>query len=193
MKRHAKSKHKSSIQKVLHSLLPFHISISHCIAMTRHTIHKPLTRQTRWKAWNVTAWKSKYFIYWNVCSIPIKVKVKVKLPLCFLTEHHAMKAYWGSGGIAPRILNLGTRWRWVVSFTPRPLYPQGKNASYSSDGRLDGPQSRSGRGGEEKNSQPLPRLEPPINQPVAQRYIAELSRVFVVFLCKTFLIINRQN
>jgi hypothetical protein len=22
---------------------------------------------------------------------------------------------WGSGGIAPRILNLGTRWRWVVS------------------------------------------------------------------------------
>jgi hypothetical protein len=22
----------------------------------------------------------------------------------FLTEHHAMKAYWGNGGIAPRIL-----------------------------------------------------------------------------------------
>jgi hypothetical protein len=21
--------------------------------------------------------------------------VKVKLPLCFLTDHHAMKAYWG--------------------------------------------------------------------------------------------------
>jgi hypothetical protein len=28
-----------------------------------------------------------------------------------LTEHHAMKAYWGSGDIAPRILELGTRWR----------------------------------------------------------------------------------
>jgi hypothetical protein len=28
------------------------------------------------------------------------------------------------GGIAPRILNLGTRCRWVVSFTPRPLYPR---------------------------------------------------------------------
>jgi len=27
---------------------------------------------------------------------------------------------------------------------------------------LDGPQSRSGRGGEEKNSQPLTGLEPPI-------------------------------
>jgi hypothetical protein len=33
-----------------------------------------------------------------------------------------MKAYRGSTGIAPLILNLGTRWRWVVSFTPRPLY-----------------------------------------------------------------------
>jgi hypothetical protein len=32
-----------------------------------------------------------------------------KLFLC-LTEHHAMKAYWGSGGIAPLILDLGTRW-----------------------------------------------------------------------------------
>jgi hypothetical protein len=31
---------------------------------------------------------------------------------------------WGSGGIAPHILNHGTRWRWVVSFTPRLLYPR---------------------------------------------------------------------
>jgi hypothetical protein len=30
-------------------------------------------------------------------------KVKVNLSLCFLTEH-AMKAYWGSGSIAPLIL-----------------------------------------------------------------------------------------
>jgi hypothetical protein len=37
-----------------------------------------------------------------------------------------MKAYLRNGSIAPRILDLGTRWRWVVSFTPRPLYPQGK-------------------------------------------------------------------
>jgi hypothetical protein len=41
--------------------------------------------------------------------------------------------------------------------------------------RLGGPQSRSGRGGEEKNSQPLPGLEPPIIQTVAQRYTTELS------------------
>jgi len=39
-----------------------------------------------------------------------------------LIEHHSMKAYWGSGDISPRIIDLGTRWRWVVSFTSRQLY-----------------------------------------------------------------------
>ena len=34
---------------------------------------------------------------------------------------YAVNAYRGSGGVASPILNLGTRWRWVVSFTPRPL------------------------------------------------------------------------
>jgi hypothetical protein len=69
---------------------------------------------------------------------------------CASTEHHAMKAYWGSGGISPRILDLGSRWTPVVSFTPRPLYPQGKTAPYPLDRRLGGPQSRSGHGEEEK-------------------------------------------
>jgi hypothetical protein len=36
--------------------------------------------------------------------------------------------------------------------------------------KLDGPQSRSGRGGEKKNSQPPPGIEPPFVQPIAQRY-----------------------
>jgi hypothetical protein len=40
-------------------------------------------------------------------------------------------------------------------------------------------QSRSGRGSEEKNYQPLSGLEPPIMQPVAQRYTIELSRLRV--------------
>jgi hypothetical protein len=44
---------------------------------------------------------------------------------------------------------------------------------------LGGHQSRSGHGGEEKNSQPLPGLEPPIIQPVAQRYTTELSRLLL--------------
>jgi hypothetical protein len=39
-----------------------------------------------------------------------KLRVKVDLSLC-LMKHHAMKIYRGSGGIAPRILDLGTSWR----------------------------------------------------------------------------------
>jgi len=49
------------------------------------------------------------------------IKVKVKLSLCFfLTEYHAMKVYWGNGGIAPHT-DLGTRWKWEVSFKSQPL------------------------------------------------------------------------
>jgi hypothetical protein len=88
-----------------------------------------------------------------------------------------MKAYWGSGGIAPRIPDLSTRCRWVVSFTPWPLYPQGKSLWYPLERRLGGTQSRFERGGEEKISQPLPGLEPLIIQPVAQRYTTELSQL----------------
>jgi hypothetical protein len=92
----------------------------------------------------------------------------VKLSLCFnLAPRH--EGVVGSGGVAPRILDRGARWRWVVTFTPRPLYPQGKSPWYPSDGRLGGPQSRSGRGGEEKNFQPLQRLEPRIIHSVVQR------------------------
>jgi hypothetical protein len=60
----------------------------------------------------------------------------------------------------------------VVGFPPQPIYPQGKSPFYTLDRRLGGPQSRSGRGGEEKNSQPSPGSNPrtPIVHPVAQRY-----------------------
>jgi hypothetical protein len=51
--------------------------------------------------------------------------------------------------------------------------PPGKNSWYPLDRKLGGPQNRSGRGGEEKNSQPLLGLEPPI----IQSYTTELSRL----------------
>jgi hypothetical protein len=80
---------------------------------------------------------------------------------CVLTVHHAMKASGGSGGIVPSILHLGTRLKCVVNFMSRSLYPQGKSLWYPLDRRLGGLQSRFGRGGEEKNSQPLPGLGTP--------------------------------
>jgi hypothetical protein len=67
----------------------------------------------------------------------------------------------------------------MVSFIPQPLYPQGKNSWYVLDRRLGEPQSWSGRSGEERNFKPLPGLEPPIIQPVAQRYTTELSHKLI--------------
>jgi hypothetical protein len=41
---------------------------------------------------------------------------------------------------------------------------------------LGGPKGRSERGGEEKNSQPLLGIEPPITQPVGQRCTTEITQ-----------------
>jgi len=58
----------------------------------------------------------------------VKVKEKVKSPLC-LTKHHAMKTHRGSGGVAPLVLNFDTRRRWVDIFVNRTLYASRKRAS----------------------------------------------------------------
>jgi hypothetical protein len=60
-------------------------------------------------------------------------------------------------------------------FTPREIAP-GKHRI----GGWGGPQSRSGRSGEEKIPEPLPGLEPLIIQFVSQPYTTELSRLFLV-------------
>jgi hypothetical protein len=109
----------------------------------------------------------------------MKIQVKTKaVPVL------ARVGVLGSGGIAQCILDLGTRWRWVVSFTPRPLYPQGKSPWYPLDRRVGGvPQNRSGRSGEEKHSQTMSGLEPSIIQLVVQRYTTELSRLLWRYKC----------
>jgi hypothetical protein len=66
-----------------------------------------------------------------------------------------MKTYVSSACIDPRILDLGTNWRWMVSFTPRSLEPRRKSHRYPLDRRLGGPQNRSGRRGEERNRAPI--------------------------------------
>jgi hypothetical protein len=58
---------------------------------------------------------------------------------------------------------------WSASRTSR-FTPRGKNPLYPLDRKLGGPQSRSGHGGEEKDFQPLPGLEPPTIQSTDQRY-----------------------
>jgi hypothetical protein len=55
------------------------------------------------------------------------------------------------------ILDLGIRWRWVVSFTLQPLYPPGKSPRCPLDRML---QSRSGLCGEERNLYPCRKSNP---------------------------------
>jgi hypothetical protein len=89
--------------------------------------------------------------------------VKLSPGLINYTLRH--EGVWGSGCMDPHFLDLGTSWRWVVSFTTRPLYPW-----YPLDRRLGGPQSRSGRCG--KNSWPYQdsNFDPSVIQPIASRY-----------------------
>jgi hypothetical protein len=58
--------------------------------------------------------------------------------------------------------------------------PPGKEPQYPLDRRLGGLQSWSGRGGEAKNSQPLPGLEPLIIKPIVQCYTTELFQLLCV-------------
>jgi len=44
--------------------------------------------------------------------------------LNYAPRHEGVLVEWS---IPPPILDLGTKWRWVASFIPRPLYPPGKN------------------------------------------------------------------
>jgi hypothetical protein len=67
------------------------------------------------------------------------------------------------------IPDFDTRWRWVVSVTPRPVYSRGNRPQCSLVRRLGGPLSRSGLYGEEKNSSPATNRTPVV-QPIARCY-----------------------
>jgi hypothetical protein len=84
--------------------------------------------------------KKLLFFYKALYPVIGKAKAKV-VPVLFLTDHHALKVYWGSGGISPRIHKLGTILRLVVSFTSQLLYPQRKASWYPLDRRLCGVKS----------------------------------------------------
>jgi hypothetical protein len=105
---------------------------------------KDLIRYTRYLAW-FPKWKQPHrAMHAAPCAVMfmggiLRLYVKYKAVVLFLTAHHAMKAYCGSVYIHRRILDFGTRWRWVVSFTPRPLYPQGKSPWYTLDKGWVGP------------------------------------------------------
>jgi hypothetical protein len=74
----------------------------------------------------------KLAVFW--VAVACGVVSKAKLSLCFNWSPR-YEGVLGCGGMAPRILDLCSRWRWVVSFTTRPLYPQGKCRRHPLDRR----------------------------------------------------------
>jgi hypothetical protein len=132
-------------------------------------------------SWCLVKHRDNYTFTFTLWYTEVSKYLKGKVaPVFFELITMPLKAYWGIEGIAPHILDLDTRWRWVVSFTPRerPWYP--------SDRKLGGPENRSGRGGAERNSHPLPGRGPPIFQPIAQLYTTELSRLLSKYLLSKF-------
>jgi hypothetical protein len=68
------------------------------------------------------------------------------------------------------ILHVNTGWRWVVSFTPLPLYLWGRRHRYPLDRRPGGSRSRRGRYGAEKNLLALSGNRTPAVHSVTCRY-----------------------
>jgi len=107
-------------------------------------------------------------------------KVKCTL-LQALTLSTGRTAHRGSRGIILLFLDHGTRRRWGVSVTPRPLFTPGKTrcALYR---RLDVPQ---GRTEQLRKISPLPEFDPRTVDPIASRYkdyATRLTTSFSVYL-----------
>jgi hypothetical protein len=111
----------------------------------------------------------------QICA---KSKGKGKVALALLTGHHASVLEDWRYSSTHSLTSALDGGEWSAS-RPGSFTPQGKILWYPLDRRQGGPRSRSGRGGEEKNSQPLLGSNPraPIVQSVAQRYTTELSRL----------------
>jgi hypothetical protein len=119
----------------------------------------------------------------NLCPLEIvrkvTVKVKGKELSLFLMKLHDMKAYWGVELYLHAFFDLGIRWRWVVSFKPRPLYSRGKSSRYPLYRSFGGPQIRFGRCDKGRKSYHYPHRE--FNRGHASRSLftipTELSRL----------------
>jgi hypothetical protein len=83
------------------------------------------------------------------------------------------------------ILDLGTRCRWVVSLTFRPLYCRWNRPRYTMDRRLVGPECRYGRYGEDKS------LAPARNQTLVLQPVTIPTELFRS--CETMFILRGQE
>jgi hypothetical protein len=84
----------------------------------------------------------------------------VNLSLCLINWSQRHEDLRGSGGTITRLFNLVSRWRSMVIFTLRPLYPRGKIPMCPFDRSLTEPHTCLCRYGEKPNPLSLPEIEP---------------------------------
>jgi hypothetical protein len=108
----------------------------------------------------------------------------------------SVRASWRpvrNGGTAPRIRNIGIRRKWVVRFTSRPLYPQGKIPHYPLNKRQGGSLGQSVSFGENillllwiepRFFDRTPRTRsPPTTYRFHQAYTESRVKILLFFLC----------
>jgi hypothetical protein len=90
---------------------------------------------------------------------------------CYKVKALCHKGIWGSGCIDPCFLDLGTSWRWVVSFTLQPFYSWGESPVPIGKGAWWAPEPVWTTWGR-TNSWPYQdsNSDPSVVQPVANRY-----------------------
>lgn len=84
-------------------------------------------------------WGRRTLYKWQMISHIFRLDVNVKTQQCaffYITQIKCVlkrfrqsarhKGVWGHGSTASLVFKLGIRFRWVVSFTLRPLYPEGE-------------------------------------------------------------------
>lgn len=105
--------------------------------------------------------------------------VKVK----FVTVRD-MKDKWRNGGISPFILNLCSKWQWVVSFTARSLYCRGNNYPEPSDWGPRPVWTLCGK--EQKNLLPIPVIGPRLFGPPAHSPVTVPTMMSLYTQCYFF-------
>jgi hypothetical protein len=119
-----------------------------------------------WLFFHITTWK--WNTIWFSCYVFVKEEIKkgqVKVKSLCLTYVPQHEVVLGSGGVAPHILNLDTRWMCVVIFTSRPFYSRGRNPCTRWVWGWVGPRTCLDAVAMRKKSQLLPCIDPRSSSP----------------------------
>lgn len=135
-----------------------------------HTVTMLIFFYIKCPAWyqchDLASWRSSHATSNGSLFIPIK------------TVNHSLNStpwrIWRSGCVETRIPDLCTRWRWVASFTVRPVNLRGNSQQNPLHRSFGGPQNGSDRPGEERNLAPTETRNRPLCRPVSSLSVYRL-------------------